>query len=114
MEDVGTPPRLAALPLEALEHGVGEGVDQDRQLLLGHHVQRPGPEVMDPEAGLDLNRRRQAAPPRSGVHVTVHARPDQARRQLAHVHVHAATVARSGLGEGRRMEGEDGEAVHDG
>ena len=73
---------------------------------------RPRRHVHDPEPGLDVDHVGQVVGPPAGVHVAGHAGLGQGRHQLADVDVHAATVARARLGEGRRVQGEDSESAH--
>ena len=86
--------------LHALEHAVGELLDDGGQVLLGHRHRRAGRDVVQPEAGLDGLDGREVVGPGPGEHVAAHAGPGQRRRQLADVDVHASTVPGAGLGQG--------------
>ncbi len=97
--------------LQVLAHPVGERVDDVGQLLLGQ-VGGAGVDVDDPEPGLHLDHLGRLGVPAAGEHVGLHARLGQRRHQLAHVDVHAAAVALSGLGERRGVQREDGESAH--
>ena len=108
MDEVGPE---GAFELEA--DAGGELVDVLDQVVDRQRGPRAGVDVVDPEAGLDRDHARQALPPGPGVDVAVDAGPGQGAAQLADVDVHAATVAGAGLGQRRRVEGEDGDA-HDG
>jgi hypothetical protein len=92
---------------------VGELVDHRRQLLLGE-VDGPGVHVHHLEPGLDATRSGRSSCPAAHVHVARRRRPGRARRQLAHVDVHAAAVARARLGERRGVHREDGDRAHAG
>ena len=70
--------------------------------------------MVHPEPGLDLHHGRKVGRPRTGEHVAGDAGAGQGGRELADVDVHAATVARAGLGQGGGVQGEDGEPAHAG
>ena len=97
--------------LEVTAHPVGEGVDHLRELLLGE-VGRTGLDVHHPEPGLDLDHLGRVGVPAPHEHVGLHAGLGQGGHELAHVDVHAPAVALAGLGERRRVQGEDGESAH--
>ena len=79
---------------------------------LGTACERAGGHVVHPEAGLDLDHGRQVGRPGPGEDVAGHAGAGQRGGQLAHVDVHAAAVARAGLGQRGGVQREDGEAAH--
>ena len=95
------------------EHAVGELVDQLGERLLGD-VGGAGGDVHDPEPGLDVDDVGQLVVPAADVDRAGHAGLGERGRQLAHVDVHAAGVARARLGERRGVQGEDGQRAHDG
>ena len=97
-----------------LEHPVGELVDDGGEGLLGQRLGGAGGDVVHAQAGLDVDHRREAGRPRPREHVAGDARAGQGGGQLADVDVHAAAVTRSGLGQGRGVQREDGEAAHGG
>ena len=92
-------------------HAVGERVDDVGELLLGE-VGRAGVDVDHPEPGLHLDDLGGVVVPAAGEHVGLHAGLGQGRDQLADVDVHARRCRPAGLGERRRVQGEDGEAAH--
>ena len=98
----------------ALEHALGEGVDHAGERLLGHRPRRTGGDVVYPEAGLDVEHRCEVVRPRPGEDIALHAGPGQGPGELAHIDVHATTVPGARLGQGGRVEGEDGEPAHGG
>ena len=55
---------------------------------------------------------RQVVGPGPGEHVARHPGPGQRRGQLAHVDVHAAAVPGARLGQGRGVQGKDGQTPH--
>ena len=67
-------------------------------------VVRAGGNVHDTMPRLDLHDFRQVRTCCPGIRRALDACLGERRNQLAHVHVHAATVARPRLGEGRRVE----------
>ena len=89
--------------LEMIDHGITELGDHRRQLLLGKVV-RTRRNVDDAMARLDLHDVGKARSRGPRVCRALHARLRERRNELAHVHVHAATVARTRLGQGRRVE----------
>jgi hypothetical protein len=103
-----------AVDLDPIEHPVGELLDVKGQVLLGHRRLGPGGHVVDPEPRLHLLHQGQALAPRAGVDVAVDAGCGQGRRQLPDVDVHPPAVSGAGLGQGRRMEGDHGQAAHNG
>ena len=94
------------------QHALGELVDHGRQRLFGQGGQGAGGHVVDPEPRLHLDHRGEIGGPGPGEDVTGGARTGQGGGELAHVDVHAAAVPGAGLGQGRRVEGEDGEPTH--
>ena len=106
VDDVG-----AAGGREVLEHPVGELVDDVGQRLLGE-VMRSGLDVHDPVAGLDRAPRGQARAVGPGVRGALDPGLRQRRHDLADVDVHPAAVARPGLEQRRRVEGDHGNAMH--
>ena len=62
--------------------------------------------------GLDLHDLGQTGASGPGVRRALDTGLRQCRHQLAHVHVHAATVARPRLGQGRGVERKHGDTLH--
>ena len=81
---------------------------------LGRTLERAGGNMVHPQARLDVDHGRQIGRPGPGEHVAGHVGAGQGRGQLPHVDVHAAAVARAGLGQGGRVEREDREPAHGG
>ncbi len=96
---------------EILEHTIGELVDDLGQCLLGQVV-RTGLDVDHPVIGLDPHLRRQPVAVGPGVGGALETGLRQRRHHFAHVHVHAAAVARTGLEQRRRVQGNDGNSTH--
>jgi hypothetical protein len=69
---------------------------------------------MDAKARLDAHHVADLDVVAAGVDVNLVAEPRQRTRELAHVDVHAATVARARLGQGRGVIREYGETSHEG
>ena len=67
---------------------------------------------MDAQAGLHGHYRGQVGGPGTGEDVTLHARTRQRARELPHVHVHPAAVARPWLGERGGVKREHTETAH--
>jgi len=87
-------------PLHGFHDAIRKLLDDGGQRLFGHGAGRPGRDVVDPEPGFDVDHSREVFGPRPGEHVAGHAGPGQGRRELADVHVHAATVPGARLGQG--------------
>ncbi len=111
MNGVGLDP-VGRQPPQALPDPGGELLDHRGQQLLGHGGERPRGHMMDPETGLHRHRRRLAGIPRPGEHLAGHPGTGQGRGQLAHVHVHAASVAGARLGQRRGVQGKNSQAAH--
>ena len=79
-------------------HAIGELVDRVGQRLL-RQVRRAGGDVHDPEARLDLDDVGQLRVPAAHVDRGVDPGLRELRHELAHVHVHAARIALTGLKE---------------
>ena len=84
-------------------HAVGEDVDELGQLLL-RHVERSGLDVHDGVPGLDQHLAGKPGSVGAGVRGALDPGLRERRRDLAHVDVHAATVPRTWLDQGRRVE----------
>ncbi len=84
-------------------HLVAELLQDARQLFLGE-IERTGLNVNHAVPGLDLHDVGLLATRTAGVGRAINTGLRESRNQLAHVHVHAATVARARLGQGRSME----------
>ena len=87
-------------------------LDERRELLLRDRLERPGRHVVDPQAGLDADDRGQVGRPGTGEDVALDARTRQRARELAHVDVHPAAVARAWLGERGSVKREHTETAH--
>ena len=87
-------------------HVIGEPLAVERRGRTGRHV-------MDAKAGLDELGRRGTKVVATGVDVDLVAEARERARKLADVDVHAPAVARSRLGQGRRVIREDREARHE-
>ncbi len=98
VQDVGR-----RIVLDVVDHGVAELVEHRRQLLLGQVV-RAGGNVHHPVTRLDLDDLREPGPRRPRVGGAVDTGLGESGNQLAHVDVHAATVAGARLGERRCVE----------
>ena len=90
--------------LDVVDHGVAELVDAPTEAV--PWPGRTGRRGCARRDGRARPARRRASPGRvrSRVGRALDAGLRERRHQLAHVHVHAATVARARLGEGRRVE----------
>jgi hypothetical protein len=108
VEDVGG--RRGA---QVFGHPVAELVEDRRQLLLGE-VERAGGDVHDAMAGLHVHHVGLVGVRAAGVGGALHPGLGERRRQLAHVDVHTATVARARLSQRRRVERDDCDSMHDG
>ena len=98
-----------------VEHALGELVDHGRERLLGQDGQRVRPGTWCTRSpGSTCDHGGQVGRPGPGEDVAGHARSGQGGGQLTHVDVHAAAVPGAGLGQGRGVEGEDGEPTHGG
>ena len=97
-----------------LEDPGRELVDDAGQGLLGHDAERAGRHVVHAQPGLDVDDRGELVGPGPGEDVTGDPGAGQCRGQLPHVDVHAAAVAGARLGQGRGVQGEDGEPAHGG
>ena len=64
----------------------------------------PGGDVMDAESGLDADDRFEARTVGARVDVALDAGTRERGGQLAYVHIHPTSIARSGLGEGGSVE----------
>ena len=84
-------------------NGVGEHVDDVGQLLLGE-VRGSRLDVDDPEPWLHLHELGRGVVPPAREHVGGDAGLGEGGHQLAHVDVHAAAVALTGLGERGRVQ----------
>ena len=98
----------------ASEHPGRELLDHAGQGLLGQALEGARRHVVHPQAGLHVDHLGEVGRPGPGEHVAGDAGAGECRRQLADVDVHAATVARAGLGQGRGVQGQDGEPAHGG
>ena len=86
--------------VEAGQHRLSKRRHQRAEVFLGYRTDRTGDDVMDPKARFHrhygaISRRRG---PRH--HVAFHAGPGQGGGQFAHVDIHAAAVAGTGLHKG--------------
>jgi hypothetical protein len=101
----------ALRPFDVSQDTVGELVDDLGQCVLVERW-RSGVDMHDAEAGFDVGDRRQVSGGATGVDDAVDPRLGERGDELAHVDVHAAPVARPGLGERGRVEREDPETAH--
>ena len=106
MDDVGAADRR-----EVFEHAIGELVDDVGQRLLGQ-VMRPGLDEDDLVVGLDVDDRGETLTIGAGVGDALDAALGEGRDHLADVDVHPAAVARTGLEQGRGVQGDDGDTTH--
>ena len=98
--------------LDVLADPVGEHVDLLGERLLGE-LERTGRDVDHGVARLDDQLARQSRTIGTGVRRALDAGLGERRGDLAHVHVHPSAVARAGLDERRRVQGDQGDASHD-
>ena len=112
-EVVGVDDIRRRVVLEVVDHQIAELGEDARQLLL-RQVERAGRYVDHPMPRLDQHDLRLVGVRAARVSGAFHAGVRESRDKLAHVHVHTATVARTRLGEGRRVEREHCQALHDG
>ncbi|CAB4547679.1 unannotated protein [freshwater metagenome] len=99
------------LAVEMTPDAGGELVDDPRQVLLGQVV-RTGGDVHDAVPGLDLHDLGQTRPVGAGERGAVDTQLRERRHEFADVHVHAATVTRPRLRQGRGVEGDHGHSSH--
>ena len=88
---------------------IDERVDQREQPVFRYRCSRTGVDMQDTEARRDIDHCRLPAVLGARVHVALDARFRQRTGERTHVHVHAATVARSRLRERRSVHAEDGD-----
>ncbi len=89
--------------LDVVDHGVAE-LGQHRRKLFLAEVVAAGGNMHHPMPRLDLDHLRESGSRRSRVRRALDTGLGERGNQLAHVHVHAATVARARLGQRRRVE----------
>ena len=93
---------------------VGELRDVIRQALTIKRGGRPGRDVVDAKTGLHVHRVAHRGVVATGIDVHVVPEAGQGAREFADVDVHAPAVARSGLGQRRRVIREHRESSHGG
>ena len=91
-----------------VEHGVGERVDEAREVVQRDRTARPDIDVHDTESVLDRRDRRGIGVFATREDIAFDTRVRESRGQGADVDVHPAAVAGSRLREGRRVNAEDG------
>ena len=102
----------AARPGHPGQHPLGELVDHGRKRFFRQGGQGSGGNMVHPKPRLHLHHGGEIRGPGPGEDVAGRARSGQGGGELPHVDVHAPAVPGSGLGQGRRVEGEDGEPTH--
>ena len=98
----------------ARQHARRELVDDARERFLGQCLERSGRNMVHPQPRFDVDHGRQFRRPGPGEDVAGHVGTGQRRGQLPDVDIHAPAVACAGLGQGGRVEGQDGEPAHGG
>ena len=87
------------------------GSTRSTRSCFGDRLARAGVDVQHTEAGLDLHDVGLLRVLGTRVDVALDAGPGERRSERADVHVHPATVARTRLGQRRRVHAEDGDAA---
>ena len=98
--------------LEMIDDRVAELLDDVGKIFLGQ-IERSGWQMHNSVTRLDLHDLGQTSPRGPCVGGAINSGLGKRRHQLAHIHIHAATIAAARLGQGRGVKRKYSHSLHD-